>query len=80
MSGVRFQTKKMKLTAIIVDDERLARSELRLLLADFAEISIVGEAKNLTEAVNLIQANKPDVVFLDVQLSSKNGFDLLDKV
>jgi two-component system LytT family response regulator len=70
----------MKLTAIIVDDERLARSELRLLLADFAEISIVGEAANLTEAVDLIQANKPDVVFLDVQLSSENGFDLLEKV
>jgi len=70
----------MKLTAIIVDDERLARSELRLLLADFAEISIVGEAKNLTEAVNLIRANKPDVVFLDVQLSNENGFDLLEKV
>jgi len=70
----------MKLTAIIVDDERLARSELRLLLADFAEISIVGEAKNLTEAVNLIRAHKPDVVFLDVQLSNENGFDLLEKV
>jgi two-component system LytT family response regulator len=71
---------KMKLTAIIIDDERLARSELRLLLADFTEISIVGEAKNLTEAVNLIQVNKPDVVFLDIQLSSENGFDLLEKV
>jgi two-component system LytT family response regulator len=70
----------MKLTAIIVDDERLARSELRLLLADFAEISIVGEAKNLTEAVNLIQVSKPDVVFLDIQLSHENGFDLLEKV
>ena len=70
----------MKLTAIIVDDERLARSELRLLLTDFAEISIVGEAKNLTEAVNLIQAHKPDVVFLDVQLSGENGFDLLERV
>jgi len=70
----------MKLTAIIIDDERLARSELRLLLADFTEILIVGEAKNLTEAVNLIQANKPDVVFLDIQLSRENGFDLLEKV
>jgi two-component system LytT family response regulator len=70
----------MKLTAIIVDDERLARSELRLLLADFAEIFIVGEAQNLTEAVNLIRAHKPDVVFLDIQLSNENGFDLLEKV
>jgi two-component system LytT family response regulator len=70
----------MALTAIIVDDERLARAELRLLLADFAEISIVGEAKNLSEAVNLIRAEKPDVVFLDIQLAHENGFDLIEKV
>jgi two-component system LytT family response regulator len=70
----------MKLTAIIIDDERLARAELRLLLTDFAEISIVGEAKNLTEAVDLIRLNKPEVVFLDIQLSRENGFDLLEKV
>jgi len=70
----------MKLTAIIIDDERLARSELRLLLADFAEISIVGEARNLTEAVDLILKSAPDVVFLDIQLSNENGFDLLEKV
>lgn len=70
----------MKLTAIIVDDERLARRELLSLLSEFAEISIVGEAENLTEAVNLIQTQKPDVVFLDIQLSGENGFDLLEKV
>lgn len=70
----------MKLTAVIIDDERLARRELRSLLADFAEISIVGEAENLTEAVNLIQTQKPDVVFLDIQLQNENGFDLLQKV
>jgi two-component system LytT family response regulator len=70
----------MNLTTIIIDDERLARSELRLLLAEFPEISIVGEAANLTEAVNLIRINKPDVVFLDIQLSRENGFDLLERV
>jgi two-component system LytT family response regulator len=70
----------MKLTAIIIDDERLARRELRSLLSEFAEISIVGEAENLTEAVNLIQTEKPDVVFLDIQFSNENGFDLLEKV
>lgn len=70
----------MKLTAIIIDDERLARRELRSLLTEFAEILIVGEAENLTEAVNLIQINKPDVVFLDIQLQNENGFDLLEKV
>lgn len=71
---------KMKLTAIIVDDERLARRELRSLLSEFGEILIIGEAENLTEAVNLIQTNKPDVVFLDIQLQNENGFDLLEKV
>lgn len=70
----------MKLTAVIIDDERLARSELRSLLADFAEISVVGEAQNLDEAVNVIRLNKPDVVFLDIQLSAENGFDLLEQV
>jgi two-component system, LytTR family, response regulator len=70
----------MNLTAVIIDDERLARSELRLLLAEFAEISIVGEAANLTEAVDLIRKSAPDVVFLDIQLSRENGFDLLEKV
>lgn len=70
----------MKLTAVIIDDERLARSELRSLLADFAEMSVVGEAQNLDEAVNVIRLNKPDVVFLDIQLSGENGFDLLEQV
>ena len=70
----------MKLTAIIVDDERLARRELRSLLSDFEEISVIGEAENLTEAVNLIETGQPDVVFLDIHLSGETGFDLLDKV
>lgn len=70
----------MKLTAIIVDDERLARREFRSLLADFSEISIVGEAETLHEAVELIGTEKPDVVFLDIQLRSENGFELLERV
>lgn len=70
----------MKQTAIIVDDERLARKELRSLLADFEEISVVGEAEDLSETVDLIESKKPDVVFLDVQLRNENGFELLEKV
>jgi two-component system, LytTR family, response regulator len=70
----------MTLTAIIVDDERLARRELRSLLEDFTEISVVGEAETLGETINLIQTQKPDVVFLDIQLSNENGFDLLEKI
>ncbi len=70
----------MKLRTIIVDDERLARKELRLLLSDFKEIDVIGEAKNLTETVELIENEKPDAVFLDIQLRHENGFDLLEKV
>lgn len=70
----------MRLKAIIIDDERLARKELRSLLAEFTGISIIGEAENLTEAINLIQTEKPDVVFLDIQLSNENGFDLLERI
>ena len=66
--------------AIIVDDERLARRELRSLLANFAEIAVIGEAEDLSETVDLIERQKPDVVFLDIQLRNENGFDLLDKI
>lgn len=70
----------MKLRTIIVDDERLARKELGLLLADFKDISVIGEAKNLSETVDLIENKKPDVVFLDIQLRHENGFDLFKRV
>ena len=70
----------MKYKTIIVDDERLARKEMRRLLAEFDEIVIVGEAENLTEAICLIQTEKPQIVFLDIQLSGENGFDLLEKI
>lgn len=69
----------MKYKAIIVDDERLARREMLRLLAEFDEINVVGEAENLSEAVELIDKEKPHLVFLDIQLSSENGFDLLEK-
>jgi len=70
----------MKYKTIIIDDERLARKEMRGLLSEFDEIGVVGEAENLIEAVNLIQREKPNVVFLDIQLSGENGFDLLEKI
>ncbi len=67
------------LKCLIVDDERLARKELRLLLAPFKEIEIVGEAENLTEAGRIIETAKPEVVFLDIQLPGANSFDLLEQ-
>jgi two-component system LytT family response regulator len=70
----------MTFKALLVDDERLARQELRELLAEFSDVRIIGEAKNLSEAVDLIKDKKPDIVFLDIQLRQENGFDLLEKV
>jgi len=70
----------MKLTAIVIDDERLARRELRLLLNEFVEISVIGEAEDLNKASDLIRKYRPDIVFLDIQLSNENGFDLLEVV
>lgn len=70
----------MKLKAIIVDDERLARRELRSLLVEFDEISVIGEAEDLSQTIDLIESLKPDVVFLDIQLRNENGFDLLEKI
>lgn len=70
----------MNYTAIIIDDERLARKEMRRLLAEFASITIAGEAENLADAIKLIETEKPDIVFLDIQLSGESGFDLLERV
>jgi two-component system LytT family response regulator len=68
------------LKAIIVDDIRLIRAELKLILGDFPEIEIVGEAASVGKALNLIAEFEPDVVFLDIHLPRKSGFDLLDQV
>lgn len=63
--------------ALIVDDERLARSELRRLLVAHPEIDIVGEAANISEAQHAIEQHQPDLIFLDVQMPGGSGFDLL---
>ncbi len=70
----------MKLKALIVDDERLARKELRSLLADFSEVEIVGEADSVNQALDLIEHKQPTIVFLDIQLVDETGFDLLERV
>src|SRR3954467_15036397 len=63
--------------AIIIDDERLARSELKKLLTDYPEIEIVAEAANASEGIEKIENLNPDLVFLDIQMPGKTGFDLL---
>ena len=69
-----------KLKALIVDDERLARRELRSLLADFSEVEIVGEADSVNQALDLIENKHPTIVFLDIQLTNETGVDLLERV
>lgn len=63
--------------ALIVDDERLARKELTSLLAEFDQVEVVGEAVNVDDAYEKIKELQPDLLFLDIQMPGKTGFDLL---
>ncbi len=67
----------MSLKAIIVDDERLARTELKKLLQEFPDINIIDEAANAEEGIEKIELQNPDIIFLDIQMPGKTGFDLL---
>jgi two-component system, LytTR family, response regulator len=66
--------------ALIIDDERLARAEVRRLLDDFDWVKVVGEAENAEQALALIQAQQPDLLFLDVQMPGKTGFELIEEI
>lgn len=65
------------ITAVVVDDEPLAREELVRLLTAYPDVRIVGQAESLADADRVIRAVAPDVVFLDIQLGPHTGFDLL---
>lgn len=65
---------------IIVDDERLAREELKNLLAEYPEIEIIGEYKNTIEARAAIEKDAPDLVFMDIQMPGETGLELLEKI
>jgi two-component system LytT family response regulator len=62
---------------VIIDDERLARTELKKLLQDFPELQVLGEAANANEGIEKIESLNPDLVFLDIQMPGKTGFDML---
>src|SRR6476660_7486890 len=70
----------MPLSAVIVDDEQLARDELAFLLKHAGEVDVVAQGKNGLEAINLIREHNPDLVFLDVQMPGLDGFGVIKKL
>lgn len=72
----------MKLRAIIVDDEELARKNLSMLIEEFCpDVEIIGEASRKQQAKAIIESSQPDVVFLDIRMpSGAEGFELLDEI
>ena len=64
--------------AIIIDDERGARQELIRMLKGYPKVIVIGEATNAHEAEKLIMLLKPDLIFLDIQMPGRSGFDLLE--
>ena len=68
------------LKTLLIDDERLAREELKLLLNQYDEIDIIAEAKNGEEGISKIKELKPDLIFLDISMPGINGFEMLKKL
>ncbi|MFT3783335.1 MAG: response regulator [Nibricoccus sp.] len=66
--------------AVIIDDERPARQELRTLLEEHPSVEICGEAENVSSALKLIASTNPELLFLDIQMPGKTGFDLLEQL
>ena len=68
------------LKVILIDDERLARSELKRLLQEFPDVEVIGEAANADEGIEKIETLNPDLIFLDIQMPGKTGFDMLTQL
>jgi two-component system, LytTR family, response regulator len=69
-----------KIRTLIVDDEPIARRNIRALLRGYPEVELIGECGGGAQAVRLIQADPPDLLFLDVQMPGMNGFDVLKQI
>ena len=68
----------MSIRAVIVEDSRLARNELKELIKKHPQIEVVGEAENVDDGYKLIQESNPDLLFLDINMPEKDGFELLE--
>ncbi|MFC0518975.1 LytR/AlgR family response regulator transcription factor [Mucilaginibacter angelicae] len=69
-----------KIRILIVDDERAARNEIKRLLANYPDFEIIGEAANADDAIKMMGEQAPDLLFLDIQMPEKSGFDLLESL
>jgi len=69
-----------KYKTLVIDDERLAREELKSILANFSQIDIIGEARNGDEGIEMIADLEPDLIFLDVSMPGMTGFEMLKKL
>ncbi len=69
-----------KIKVIIVDDERLSREELKRALKVYEDFVLIGEAENADDAKDLIETEMPDLIFLDIEMPEKSGFDLLESL
>ena len=69
-----------KIKVIIVDDERLSREEIKRALKTYEDFVVIGEAENADDAKDLIETKMPDLIFLDIQMPEKSGFDLLESL
>jgi DNA-binding LytR/AlgR family response regulator len=70
----------MKIRTIIIEDEKLARSRLKRMLASYENIEILGEAQNGQEGLELIEQIEPDLIFLDIKMPQLSGFEMLTKL
>ncbi|HEX8018537.1 response regulator transcription factor [Mucilaginibacter sp.] len=69
-----------KIRVLVIDDERAARSEIRRLLSGYPDFEITGEVANADDALKMIEEQTPDLLFLDIQMPEKSGFDLLESL
>lgn len=70
----------MTIKAVIVEDSRLARNELKELIKEYGNIELIGEAENVDDGIALIQEKRPDLLFLDINMPEKDGFQLLEEL